>query len=138
MLQVTEQNLGDVMVLRLSGRIVVGDECSVLRATVLGLVSDVRDSSEISTLVLDLAGVDSLDAAGMGVLLELRIAAAAKSVRLKLMNASSRVEKVLGMTGLDRVLSFVSVKDMFALLHRAAGVDLAMPESPVRASAGAA
>jgi len=56
MLCVTVQKFGDVTVVRCEGRLVVGGENTILRNAVL---SD-RDAS---TLILDLAQVDCIDAA---------------------------------------------------------------------------
>src|SRR5207247_11328146 len=59
---VTVQNLGDVAILRCQGRIVVGVENTILWNAVLS-------QTNISTLILDLAQVDGIDAGGLGVLL---------------------------------------------------------------------
>src|SRR5439155_21440542 len=59
---VTVQNLGDVAILRCPGRIVVGVENTILWNAVLS-------QTNISTLILDLAQVDGIDAGGLGVLL---------------------------------------------------------------------
>jgi hypothetical protein len=73
-------------------------------------------------LVLDLAQVDRIDAAGLGVLLGVREWAHSNAVRFKLMNVMNNVEQVLELTKLDCVFEFCSIRDLFHLLHRSAAV----------------
>lgn len=56
MLTVTTMDLGDVVTLRCRGRIVRGQEIAILCAAV---------EHDARNLVLDLAGVDAIDAAGI-------------------------------------------------------------------------
>jgi anti-anti-sigma factor len=116
-LQATVQTLGNTAVIHLNGRLVRGEGCAQLRDLVVGLVLNQGDAG---TIVLNLAGVDRIDAWGLGALLRLREWARAQSVSLKLMNTVDQVERILRMTGLDRVFEFCSVRDQFRLMHRAA------------------
>jgi len=59
--------------------------------------------AEESVLVLDLAGVTFLDSTGIGALVELSGDAKEASGELVLRNPSSRVERVLELTGLTDV-----------------------------------
>ncbi len=111
MLKVTVHNWGEVAILRCQGRIVVGAENAILRTAVLSQ----RDSS---TLVLDLAQVDCIDAGGLGVLVGLRAGARTNGIQLKLMNVTNRVQQVLELTNLDRVFEICSVENTFQLLPR--------------------
>src|ERR1700690_440706 len=109
MLNATAQKLKDSTVLRCQGRIVIGDAYGILRDAVLSQTHN-------TTLVLDLAQVDRIDAGGLGVLLGLREWAYSHAIRFRLMNVMNQVELVLELTKLDRVFEFCSVEDMFNLL----------------------
>jgi len=90
MLTVTIEPLGDVVTLRCAGRIVRGHETAILCAAVQQHAPD---------LVLDLAGVDAIDAAGIGVLVSLQAA----GIYLKLVNPTRQVREVLRVTKLETV-----------------------------------
>lgn len=111
MLNATVQKLGDATILHFQGRIVIGDACSTLREVVLG-------HGDSRMLVLDLAQVDRIDAAGLGVLLGLRQWAGSNAITFKLLNVMNKIEQVFELTGLDRVFEFCSVRDLLWLLHR--------------------
>jgi anti-sigma B factor antagonist len=115
MLKITVQKLGDTSVLRCHGRIVAGDAGSILRNAVLS-------QRQTTMLVIDLARVERIDAAGLGVLLGLRESARSRAITFKLMNATKRVEEILELTRLQRVFEFCSVRELFCLLHRAASM----------------
>src|ERR1700747_373210 len=115
MLNATAQKLGDSTVLRCQGRIVIGDAYAILRNAVLR-------QTHTRTLILDLAQVDRIDAAGLGVLLGLREWACSHAIRFQLMNVMNQVEHVLELTKLDCVFEFCSVEDMLHLLHFAAAI----------------
>ena len=119
MLRATVQQLGDVSVLCCGGRIVTGEAYAILRDAAMS-------QGHARFLVLDLAGVDGIDAGGLGVLLGLREWARDSAIRFKLMNVMSRVEQILKLTALDRVFEFCSARDLMCLLHRAA-VTAALP-----------
>lgn len=65
MLTVTVQNLGDAEILQCQGRIVRGEETTILCAAVQ------QHGRDIS---LDLSGVSTIDAAGIGLLVSLQAA----------------------------------------------------------------
>jgi hypothetical protein len=73
-------------------------------------------------IVLDLARVDRIDAAGLGVLLDVREWARSGTSVFKLMNVTKKVEEILELTHLQNVFEFCSVRDFFCLLHRAASM----------------
>ena len=91
MLTVTVKNSDDGVVLVCQGRIVRGEETAVLCAAV---------SQERRHVTLDLAKVDAIDAAGIGVLVALQ----ASGIYLTLLNPTSPVRDVLRVTQLDSVL----------------------------------
>jgi len=100
MLKVHAKNLGTVAVLCLQGRIVKG-ETEMLRKALHSL-------SEVSAVILDLARVTTVDAGGLGVMLELREQAESKGIRFELMNVTKLVSKVLEVTRLDSVFEVTS------------------------------
>jgi anti-anti-sigma factor len=112
-LQATVQRLGDAAVIHLTGRLVRGEGCSKLRDLALS-------ETDTSTIVLNLAEVEGIDACGIGTLLRLQESARSRGNVFKLMNAVDQVHRVLLVTGLDRAFEFCSVRDQFCLMHRAA------------------
>jgi len=113
MLSFTIHKLRDTTLFRCTGRLVSGESES-LRDAVL-------TSSPIGSVVLDLAEVHSMDAAGLGVLLSLREWAQTAGAKFKLMNLTPRVEEVFELTNLRDVFEFCSVPEMLALMCLAVG-----------------
>lgn len=69
--------------------------------------------------MLDLADVLVIDAAGLGVLVSLRVWAKQTGTDLKLMNVTARVEQLLGLTHLKSEFEVCSAQEMLDLLCRA-------------------
>jgi anti-anti-sigma factor len=90
MLTVTVQEFDDDLVLRCLGKIVRGEETAILCAAV-------RHRGR--TVILDLGGVDAIDAAGIGLLISLQAA----GIYLQLLNPTRRVQEILKLTKLDSV-----------------------------------
>jgi len=107
MLKVHVQKVGDVAVLCLRGGIGVG-ETSVLRNAVLS-------NSDVGSIVLDFAKVNRIDAAGLGLLLELREQTQAKRVALKIMNVSKLIKHVMEITSLTQVFQFTSEGEILSI-----------------------
>ena len=97
MLRVKTEHSGEVKVVHCEGRLVRGDEASALREAVTS-----RGRQHL--VLLDLAGVNSMDAGGLGTLVALHTWACKHGIELKLVNVKDRVQKLLHMTGLDAVL----------------------------------
>jgi anti-anti-sigma factor len=97
MLEVHHKNLGAVAVLRLRGQFVNG-ETEILHEILNSL-------ARVSTVILDLERVTTIDAHGLGVMLEFREQAEARQIRFELTKASRLVENVLKMARLDTVFS---------------------------------
>jgi anti-anti-sigma factor len=93
------QSVGDVTIFHCAGRMTFGSEDTVRSA--------VSKLSAGELAVLDLAEVTATDAAGLGALVSLRKWIKTKGVTLKLMNVTQRVEKLLELSNLRSVLSFV-------------------------------
>jgi anti-sigma B factor antagonist len=83
-----------ILVVDCSGRIVFGDESSLLRETVKKAVT------ENNRIVLNLGEVNYIDSGGLGTLVALRITAQNASGAIKLTNLTKRVGDVLQITKL--------------------------------------
>src|SRR6266404_1005585 len=113
MLQVSVQKLGYVTLFRCVGRLVIGDENTILRNAVLS-------DRGASTVILDLAQVDNIDAGGLGMLMNLRQLTCRRGIGFKLMEVRGRVQQMLELTNLDRVFDTCTVEEAFFLsrVHR--------------------
>jgi len=90
MLRVSVEDLGEFVILHCLGRIVRGKETVILCAAI---------QQRGRNIILNLREIDSIDAAGVGVLISLQAA----GIYLKLMNPSKAVREVLRLTKLDSV-----------------------------------
>src|SRR5215831_17637301 len=95
MLNVHTSKIGNVAVVCLQGRIVRG-ETDNFRTAVL-------TQMDVSAVILDLARVSTVDAGGLGVLLELRDQIQAKGIELRLRNVTRLVRRILEITRLESV-----------------------------------
>jgi anti-anti-sigma factor len=110
MLKVHTRKLGNVAVVSVQGRIVNGETAS--------LREEVGSQSTVNTVLLDLARVSTIDASGLGLMLEMREQTQSKGVRFKLMNVSRLVGRVLEVTKLDSVFEITpAVETLPALAH---------------------
>jgi anti-anti-sigma factor len=73
-------------------------------------------------LILDLAGVTSIDAGGLGVLVGLQRAASDSGRTLRLLNPSKTVRDVIAATNLQSVLQVITEAGMWASTRGAAGL----------------
>jgi anti-anti-sigma factor len=110
MLKIYAKNLETTTVLCLQGRIVAG-ETEILRNVVQPL-------QETSAVILDLARVTTVDAHGLGVMLELRERTLEKGIRFELMNVSKPLSWVLEITRLDSVFQITSGVEFFPSVSR--------------------
>lgn len=104
MLKVRIKTLGPVSILCLEGRIVIGASG--------GLRNSIGFPLGITTVVLDFAGVSTVDAAGLGLLLQLRQETHAKGIRFKLMNLTKRISHLLEMTRLNSIFEITSTAEL--------------------------
>ena len=96
MLKVDIQSAPPVVTLVCSGRIVLGVEAETLRC-----VATARSERH---LLLELSHVSRIDAAGLGVLVELHRWAEQRSATLTIANPSPRAHNLIALTSLNRVL----------------------------------
>ncbi len=106
MLKVHAKNIGTVAILCLQGQIVTGEAAALRNA--------VHSQSRISALILDLARVSTIDAGGLGVMLELREQTQAKGIDFKLMNVTKLVSWVLEITRLNTVFEVTSEAEVLS------------------------
>lgn len=121
MLKVHIKNLGNVAILCLQGRMVRGETAALRKA--------VHSQSGVSAVVLDLGRVSTVDAGGLGVMLELREQAQSKGIAFKLMNVTKLVSGVLEITRLNSVFEVTSGADILSAvsLERAvSAIELAL------------
>jgi anti-anti-sigma factor len=111
MLTLRIQKLEDTTVIRCAGRMVI-PYAEVLRNAVLRQL-------RIRKLVLDLADVIAVDAAGLGMLVSFRAWAKETRTSLRLMNVTPKLEKLLELTNLKSAFEACSGREMLALLCRA-------------------
>ena len=111
MLTLRIQKLEDTTVIRCAGRMVI-PYAEVLQNAVLRQLRP-------RTLVLDLADVIAVDAAGLGILASLRAWAKETRTSLKLMNVTPKLEKLFELTNLKSAFEVCSGREMLALLCRA-------------------
>ena len=103
MLKVHTTKFGNVALVCVEGRIVAG-ETDALRNAVLA-------HADISVLVLDLAQVHSIDAGGLGVMLELREETESRGIEFRLEHVTQLVRHILEITKLDCVFN-ISESDL--------------------------
>jgi anti-sigma B factor antagonist len=114
-LKLSTQTEDGVLVMDCIGRIVFGDESSLLRENVKKAIS------ENSRIVLNLAEVSYIDSGGLGTLVALRTTALNAGGTIKLANLTQRVSDVLQITKLITVFeAFNSVQEAVESFRQAA------------------
>jgi len=93
-LKLGKRNKDGILLVDCSGRIVFGDESSLLRETVKKAVS------ENNRIVLNLGEVSYIDSGGLGTLVALRTTAQNAGGTIKLASLTKRVEDLLQITKL--------------------------------------
>ena len=106
MLKVHTKNLGAIAILCLQGRIVRGQFATLRNA--------VYSQSGVSAVVLDLTRVTTIDAGGLGMMLELRAHAESRGIAFKLVNVTKRVSRLFEITRLDTVFEITSGADLLS------------------------
>ena len=119
MLTVTTQTVADTVILHCRGRLVRGEESALLCAAVRHHGRDV---------VLDLAQVTAIDAAGIGALVSLQAA----GIYLKLMGPTEMVRDVLRLTGLESLFEICQADLIQKIVHRHSAPE---PDAMTRAAA---
>ena len=110
MLKVHNRKFGNVAFLCVEGKIVRG-ETDALRSAVLAQV-------DASVVVLDLARVNTIDAGGLGVMLELREYTESRGVEFRLENVTRLARQILEITKLDSVFKISGSNLSAVAIHR--------------------
>src|SRR5260370_3504073 len=98
-LHATHRDAGEVTVVDLSGRIILGDGSALLRKTIRGLLEEQR-----KMILLNLADVDYIDSSGIGELVTGYTSVKNQSADLKLLHLTKKVKDPLQLTNLNTVL----------------------------------
>jgi anti-sigma B factor antagonist len=97
-LQAKVRRVGEIVVVDLSGRIVFGEECDLLRQEVKKAIQDAPG------VVLNLRDVQYVDSGGIGCIVGLFTTATASGRELRLAGGNEKVQHVLKITKLAPVL----------------------------------
>jgi anti-sigma B factor antagonist len=117
MLKVQIERLGRVVLLHLHGSLTVGRGLDAFQESAVAV-------SSASIVVIDLAGVSRIDAAGVGVLLKLREQTESGGSEFRLMNVTKLLHQVLEMSRLDSVFKVWASNDVFAVASPESVVDI--------------
>jgi anti-sigma B factor antagonist len=97
-LKVTSREVDGVSVLALEGRVVLGEESTLLREKVKGLLSQGKKK-----IVLNMSNVTFIDSAGLGTLVAAHSSAKTQGAALKLCHLGAKFQEVLQITKLITV-----------------------------------
>ena len=99
-LNIVNKQVGDVSVVALKGRIVLGEGSSALRERIKSLVGDGKKK-----IVLNMANVTYIDSAGLGTLVAAHISVKKQGTTLLLSDLGNKFHEVLQITRLLTVFS---------------------------------
>lgn len=105
-LRIDEEDHGGITVLKLSGRVTLGDESSQLR----NRIKDILDRGK-TRLILDLAEVSYIDSAGLGTLVAGFTTAQSQGASVKLVNLTRKFREQLHITKLVTVFEVYDTLD---------------------------
>lgn len=108
-LRVNFEQTNQVAVLLCSGRLVRGHDLDLLRECLTHL-------DHVRVIVLDLSGVEMMDAGALGVLVFVHHWTQANGIQLKLVNPSSFVREMMERTRLNCVFDISSLEDALSIL----------------------
>jgi len=97
-LKIANRELEGVAVLALDGRVVLGEETSMLREKVKNLLAEGKKN-----IVLNLSNVTQIDSSGLGALVTAYSSAKSQGASLRLCNLGSRFSEMLQVTKLYTV-----------------------------------
>jgi anti-sigma B factor antagonist len=97
-MEITKRRLGDITILDLNGKLMIGGGAEILRDTVASVVF--QDEKKI---LLNLAGVPYMDSGGLGELVRCSMVVGKASGAVKLVNMTSKITDLLAITKLSNV-----------------------------------
>jgi anti-anti-sigma factor len=105
--RITERRIGDVTVLHVVGRVVLGDGAAELRSR----INDLMDEARLKFL-LDLTDVTYIDSFGVGVIAAKYVSLRRKGGDVRLLRLSPRSRRVMRISGLLKIFqSFDTEED---------------------------
>lgn len=115
-MEIVEDRVGDVSVLRLKGRLELDDGDMVLRSHVDKLVADGRVN-----VLLDMTDVTRMDSAGIGMLVAKYMTVKNRGGMLRLLHLTDRTSRLLHVTRLETVFEIFEEEDAALLSFREKG-----------------
>ena len=105
-MKIVERQVGDVTILDLHGKILIGEGDDALRDAVTRLVD-----GGATKLLLNLADVPYVDSAGLGEIVRCYTTASRKGGSLKLINLTKKIQDLLSITKLLTVFEVFDTED---------------------------
>ena len=102
-MKITREDKGNVVILRLDGKLLGGPDSDTMRSTVLGAIEDGK-----CNVVVDLEKVSLANSAGLGILVTNLTTLRRNEGTLKLLNVPKRIGSALQTTWLTRVFELYS------------------------------
>jgi anti-sigma B factor antagonist len=99
--------VGDVTIVDISGRIVLGEECDSLRSLVSDLLSKGRKK-----ILLNVAEVNYIDSSGLGHLVSAFTTVGKQKGKLKLLKLTEKVRDLMQITKLDTVFDIMEDEEV--------------------------
>ncbi len=93
--RMTNSEVGDVSVVRLDGRIVLGEESSALRLKLKGMIAEGKKK-----IVLNMADVKYIDSSGLGILVAVHLSAVNQDSSVRLCQLGKHFHEILQVTKL--------------------------------------
>ncbi len=94
-MRIEEREVGEVLILDLSGKLTIGEGDELLKDKINSLIQQGRRK-----LVLNLAGVPYIDSAGLGEIVRTYTTVSRQGGKLKLLNLTKRIQDLLAITKL--------------------------------------
>ncbi|MCL4819086.1 MAG: STAS domain-containing protein [Vicinamibacteria bacterium] len=105
-MKIVERTVGDIIILDLHGKILIGEGDDALREAVTKLVD-----SGAQKILLNLADVPYVDSAGLGEIVRCYTTVSRKGGRLKLINLTKKIQDLLAITKLLTVFETYESED---------------------------
>ena len=105
-MEIREQQIGDISLVELSGRLTVDEKEGLLKETVSNAIA--RGAKHV---LLNLSGVRYIDSTRLGELIAAHIAVSRRGGKLKLVATPDRIVELLALAGLDSVFERFATAD---------------------------
>ena len=106
-LATTTRQAGDVTVVTLKGRIVLGEESAAVRELISNLLSEGH-----TKILLNMAAVDYIDSSGLGMLVSSVASVRKAGGEIKLVNLNEKVDDLMEVTRLYTVFDIADDEDV--------------------------